>query len=516
MGGYKNSITDIDGNVLINKATSTGDIFQVQGENNVFAARLDGSATIGQSYGLRVRGGTNSTDTSFLIENTSGTDLLIVKGNGNVGIGESNPSAKIHIKSPANARAIKLQNLQNNSASQITWLDESGTEKAYISNGSNLAGDADELAIGTAGSERMRIDSSGTTHIKATKAYGSQTATLRVQTIPTGTNFADGAFQNIVFGDESIANNYLGQLAVVQENASASTASTMRFYTNSGGGNGGTTERMRIDSSGNVGIGISPAAKLHLYTSANSDMALRIQNSPSNFYVGVDNTTGSRFIGSSGSAAYIGTTTSSPIEFATANTVRATIDSSGNVGIAAGGLIAGTITVGRNGNFSSLGAVSDGNATTTAFLNGYSTASGTSNAIIYTNGTYGSQTNTYGAIISDQRYKENIVDASPKLDKIMQVKVRNFNLIGDDLKQIGVIAQEVEQIFPSLVYERELTENIETVDEEGNVTSEIKPTGETAKAVKDSIFTYILLKAVQEQQEIINDLKARIEILENK
>jgi len=97
----------------------------------------------------------------------------------------------------------------------------------------------------------------------------------------------------------------------------------------------------------------------------------------------------------------------------------------------------------------------------------------------------------------------------------MQVKVRNFNLIGDDLKQIGVIAQEVEQIFPSLVYERELTENVETIDEEGNVTSEIKPTGETAKAVKDSIFTYILLKAVQEQQEIINDLKARIETLEN-
>ena len=84
---------------------------------------------------------------------------------------------------------------------------------------------------------------------------------------------------------------------------------------------------------GDLGIGISPSAKLHLYTSADSDTAIRIQNSPSVLYVGVDNTTGSRFIGSSGSAAYIGTTTSSPIQFATANTIRATIDSSGNVGI---------------------------------------------------------------------------------------------------------------------------------------------------------------------------------------
>ena len=71
------------GNVLVNKTSSTGDVFQVQGRDQVFASRLDGSTTTGQSYGLRVRAGTNSVDTSMLVENTSGTDLFEIKGTGN-------------------------------------------------------------------------------------------------------------------------------------------------------------------------------------------------------------------------------------------------------------------------------------------------------------------------------------------------------------------------------------------------------------------------------------------------
>ena len=85
------------GHLLVNKTSSTGDIFQVQGNNNVFASRLDGSTTVGQSYGLRVRAGTNSADTSMLIENTSGTDLFVVKGTGNTGIGVTTPRAKLDV-----------------------------------------------------------------------------------------------------------------------------------------------------------------------------------------------------------------------------------------------------------------------------------------------------------------------------------------------------------------------------------------------------------------------------------
>ncbi len=56
--------------------------------------------------------------------------------------------------------------------------------------------------------------------------------------------------------------------------------------------------------------------------------------------------------------------------------------------------------------------------------------------------------------ISDAKIKSNIVDATPKLEDVLRLMVRNFNTESSpDLKQIGFIAQEVQDIFPGLVTE---------------------------------------------------------------
>jgi hypothetical protein len=54
------------------------------------------------------------------------------------------------------------------------------------------------------------------------------------------------------------------------------------------------------------------------------------------------------------------------------------------------------------------------------------------------------------------------------------------------------------------------------LDEEGNpvLIEESQLTGTKTKSVKYSVFVPILIKAMQEQQAIIDDLKARIEALE--
>ena len=91
---------------------------------------------------------------------------------------------------------------------------------------------------------------------------------------------------------------------------------------------------------------------------------------------------------------------------------------------------------------------------------------------------------------SDQSLKENIVPATNKLEEVKQLQVKNFNFIGDSTKQIGLIAQEVETIFPSLVDEA------------------IRPGDESAtKTVKYSVLVPILIKAIQE-------LEARVAALE--
>lgn len=117
------------------------------------------------------------------------------------------------------------------------------------------------------------------------------------------------------------------------------------------------------------------------------------------------------------------------------------------------------------------------------------------------NGNTKNTNNSYGAL-SDAKLKENIVDASPKLADLMQVKVRNYNLIGETTKQIGVVAQELETVFPSMVDETE------DRDVDGNFLET------TTKGVKYSVFVPMLIKGIQEQQAIIEALTARIEALE--
>jgi hypothetical protein len=93
-----------------------------------------------------------------------------------------------------------------------------------------------------------------------------------------------------------------------------------------------------------------------------------------------------------------------------------------------------------------------------------------------------------GFAISDVSLKENIVDATPKLNNLLGVKIRNYNLKGDSTKQLGVVAQELEEIFTAMV--------------ETNT--------EGLKSVKYSIFVPMLIKAIQEQQTQIEALKAQI------
>jgi hypothetical protein len=80
----------------------------------------------------------------------------------------------------------------------------------------------------------------------------------------------------------------------------------------------------------------------------------------------------------------------------------------------------------------------------------------------------------------------------------MALKPSEFDFKGleDEVKhQIGFIAQEMQEVYPDVVGE----------DENGMLTI----TGWSKTEAR-------LVKAIQEQQTIINDLKARIETLENK
>jgi hypothetical protein len=232
----------------------------------------------------------------------------------------------------------------------------------------------------------------------------------------------------------------------------------------------------------------------------------------------------------------------SSLEFMTDYSPRVTITNSGNVGIGtasptrrlqveaspSGGIEVGRFVNNSNSEINDFVLVSilgsNGNSTSSFH---YIAATGAADKLyIFGNGNVVNTNNSYGAL-SDIKVKENIEDATPKLDDLMRVKVRNYNLIGDDKKQIGVIAQELEEVFPAMIDESEDFEEVEVpqLDEEGNeilneegevVTEKQRVSkGTTTKSVKYSVFVPMLIKAMQEQQEQMKVLTEQIDSLKN-
>jgi hypothetical protein len=110
-------------------------------------------------------------------------------------------------------------------------------------------------------------------------------------------------------------------------------------------------------------------------------------------------------------------------------------------------------------------------------------------------------TNTTISAISDVRLKENIVDLQIGLDAIMALRPRQFDWkkeSGNSGKNIrGFIAQEFEEIFPDLIDE--------SINE--------SPEGEAPyKQIRQDLIP-ILVKAMQQQQAQIQELKTEIEEL---
>lgn len=121
---------------------------------------------------------------------------------------------------------------------------------------------------------------------------------------------------------------------------------------------------------------------------------------------------------------------------------------------------------------------------------------------VLANGNLQNTNNSYGAI-SDARLKENVSPAKSYLERFMRVQYKTFNFIGSGAKQFGVIAQELEGVFPGLV------EEVPIFGEDG------KDTGGTQKTVKYSVLAQIQGKVIQEQQVEIASLESRLSALED-
>ena len=129
----------------------------------------------------------------------------------------------------------------------------------------------------------------------------------------------------------------------------------------------------------------------------------------------------------------------------------------------------------------------------------------TASFLVFTNGNVTNTNGSYGTI-SDVKLKENIVDAGSQWDDLKAIKIRNWNFKEETghqtHRQIGPIAQELEQVCPGLIFE------MPDQDKEGN------DTGEVTKGVNQSVLYMKAVKALQEAMERIEQLEAKVAALE--
>ena len=278
-----------------------------------------------------------------------------------------------------------------------------------------------------------------------------QTSTVNGATdliaIPNGTGTRAGliAYNNSDTA-AATANTQLLQLSTeTRLVAGGSSPLPMTFYTVG-------SERMRLDTSGNVGIGTSsPSTKLTVSTGVAGNLAYFTDGINSDFY-----------IKTASSITTIGPNAGSTnFAFQSSGTERMRIDSSGN-------LLVGKTALPSASVFGF--AVNSATSNFPYLMNSINTTgSGTHFEFYNPNGKVGSITTSASATLynvsSDQRLKENIQDAESASTLIDSLQVRKFDWKTDNTHQrYGFIAQELVTVAPEAVHQPVNEEEMMAVD----------------------------------------------------
>jgi len=402
-------------------------------------------------------GNDQSNDGLFFYDFTATAERLRIDASGNVGIGVS-PGVALDInRATSTASYARVGNGENVQA----YIGVAGDNLPVLGSFTNHA-----LRFVVNTSEVARFDTSGNFGI------GTQSPVSPLTTsIGAG---AGGSLNNQISMTHSGASNSY-HIKTIRATANDEPAG-LAFVEN-------TTERMRIDSSGNVGIGTdSPGVRLHVEGGTDSNVMVvnNIGTAPNYIFDVRDDGVSKCRVDPSGNLLLNETSVSG-------NAEKFRLTSGGTSSATAAALFndsAGTELFFVRSD----GAFRTGSAAASPYNN---TAAVTANLFVNTDGTLVRAT-------SSRRYKKDIVDARFGLSDLLNLRPVNYKGINsevdEDIVYGGLIAEEV--------HDAGLTEFVE-------YNKENQP-----DALRYQHMVSLCIKAIQEQQDLIESLTARIAALE--
>jgi hypothetical protein len=390
---------DVNGNISLSGAGTGIRYLALLNETNTYAGNLNlqaggGSAAFGG--GVSMYGHSHATYPGAVwIGYSLGTSTGIIFGSGGngvnseamrlnstgLGIGTSAPAFPLDVRL-ANNQFILAREASSNITNGFRIGGPSNESKAVFS-ANSATGEVNLGAINTnyfltfstnGANERMRITSAGDVGIGTSspdaKLDVTSTGTASAYTVTAviqDANYPASGNPTLEFNGFIGGNGYRAGIGSIG-------GQQLAFYTPSTFGVA-PTRQMTLNESGNLGIGTSsPAAYLHTAGTVNKQSIFEQTGTGANFfafksngteraYIGLDSSTGTELFGSG--VAYglgLGTLGAAPISLITNNTIRATLDSSGNLGLGVTPSAWGGFNALQIGSGASLWAGGGGNA----------------------------------------------------------------------------------------------------------------------------------------------------------
>jgi hypothetical protein len=463
-----------------------------------------------------------SSDEDKIRFDTGGTERAIIDSTG-LGIGTSSPSAPLTVSTTGSGDAVIIESteagssnapdlvLHRNSASPadddslgiIRFRGENDASEAIDL--INIFGQVTDVSDGSEDSTLYfktytdGAEQSPLTLVGANVGIGttSPNALLHIKTSDPATNQAVIDFRNPTYG------------IFAQTNSISSRGNTLEFIASDYNSNNATTHNvLTMRPEGNVGIGTtSPSKLLHIKS---SDPVIRLEDSSPSAYAEIDGAGGDLII----SCDAGDNDADSVIQFKVDNSEKMRINSSGNVGIGTTSYteklqVKGAIGFEASNSTNRWGVYT---YTDNTFRLNYNGAGAdefliSSSGIIQSSPTYAQTTSNSANMVvrssgdferstSSRRYKNTITDATKGLEELKALRPVNYKGNNDgETVFYGLIAEEV--------HDAGFTEFVE-------YNNENEP-----DALRYPHMVALCIKAIQEQQTLIETLQAKVEALEN-